>query len=121
MNLEAHAPGAAKPKAEDSGKSRYAVSGPKDNPDPHVARAAALRDAAEFGRVGILGGVDADSLDEIVSGILGGAPGGVIGGVPGGVVGGAGGLGLRGSGSRRRRDRPRPRLDWHHRHRQRLR
>ncbi|HEY3236169.1 MAG TPA: AgmX/PglI C-terminal domain-containing protein, partial [Polyangiaceae bacterium] len=33
---------------------RYAVQGPKDNPDPHIARQAALREAQEFGMIGIL-------------------------------------------------------------------
>lgn len=33
---------------------RYGVKGPKDNPDPHLARQAALRDAAEFGMIGLL-------------------------------------------------------------------
>ncbi|HEY3234983.1 MAG TPA: AgmX/PglI C-terminal domain-containing protein [Polyangiaceae bacterium] len=33
---------------------RYAVRGPKDNPDPHIARAAALYEASEFGLIGLL-------------------------------------------------------------------
>jgi hypothetical protein len=33
---------------------RYAVRGPADNPDPHLARDQALRDAAEFGIIGLL-------------------------------------------------------------------
>jgi hypothetical protein len=33
---------------------RYAIQGPKDNPDPHIARAAALREAQEFGMIGLL-------------------------------------------------------------------
>lgn len=33
---------------------RYAVQGPKDNPDPHIARQAALREAQEFGMIGLL-------------------------------------------------------------------
>jgi hypothetical protein len=33
---------------------RYAVQGPKDNQDPHLARQAALRDAMEFGMIGLL-------------------------------------------------------------------
>jgi hypothetical protein len=32
----------------------YGVRGPQDNPDPHLARQAALRDAAEFGMIGLL-------------------------------------------------------------------
>jgi hypothetical protein len=35
---------------------RYAVKGPKDNPDPHLARQAALREAQDFGMIGLLGG-----------------------------------------------------------------
>ncbi len=35
---------------------RYAVSGPADNPDPHLARAAALQEAATFGLVALLTG-----------------------------------------------------------------
>jgi hypothetical protein len=34
--------------------NRYAVAGAKDNPDPHIARQAALREAAEFGIIGLL-------------------------------------------------------------------
>jgi hypothetical protein len=34
--------------------NRYGVQGPKDNADPHIARQAALRDAAEFGMIGLL-------------------------------------------------------------------
>ena len=33
---------------------KYGVQGPKDNPDPHIARQAALREAAEFGMIGLL-------------------------------------------------------------------
>ena len=33
---------------------RYAVKGPKENPDPHLARAAALREAVDFGMIGLL-------------------------------------------------------------------
>ncbi len=33
---------------------RYGVQGPKDNPDPHLAREAALREARDFGLVGLL-------------------------------------------------------------------
>ncbi|MDI1451128.1 AgmX/PglI C-terminal domain-containing protein [Polyangium sp. 6x1] len=34
--------------------NRYGVQGPQDNADPHIARQAALRDAAEFGMIGLL-------------------------------------------------------------------
>jgi hypothetical protein len=33
---------------------RYAVQGPQDNQDPHIARQAALREAMEFGMIGLL-------------------------------------------------------------------
>jgi hypothetical protein len=33
---------------------RYAVQGPQDNPDPHIARQAALREAVEFGMIGLI-------------------------------------------------------------------
>jgi hypothetical protein len=33
---------------------RFGVQGPQDNPDPHIARQAALREAAEFGMIGLL-------------------------------------------------------------------
>ncbi len=33
---------------------RFAVQGPKDNPDPHIARQAAIREAAEFGMIGLV-------------------------------------------------------------------
>lgn len=34
--------------------NRYGVQGPADQPDPHIARQAALRDSAEFGMIGLL-------------------------------------------------------------------
>jgi len=34
--------------------NRYGARGPADSPDPHVAEQAALRDAAEFGMIGLL-------------------------------------------------------------------
>ncbi len=40
-------------RAEASADKRYAVAGPKDN-DPHIARQQALRDASEFGMIGLL-------------------------------------------------------------------
>jgi pSer/pThr/pTyr-binding forkhead associated (FHA) protein len=33
---------------------RYAVQGPQDNADPHIAKQAALREAMEFGMIGLL-------------------------------------------------------------------
>ena len=41
------------PNTKDTGK-RYGVQGPQDNPDPHLARQAALKEAAEFGMIGLL-------------------------------------------------------------------
>ncbi|HEU4412618.1 MAG TPA: AgmX/PglI C-terminal domain-containing protein, partial [Polyangiaceae bacterium] len=41
------------PTTKDTGK-RYGVQGPADNPDPHIARQAALKEAAEFGIIGLL-------------------------------------------------------------------
>ena len=34
--------------------NRYGVQGPADNPDPHIARQQSLRDASEFGMIGLL-------------------------------------------------------------------
>ncbi len=34
--------------------NKFGVQGPQDNADPHIARQAALRDAAEFGMIGLL-------------------------------------------------------------------
>ena len=39
--------------AENTGK-KYGVQGPQDNPDPHLARQAALKDAQNFGAIGLL-------------------------------------------------------------------
>ena len=33
---------------------KYGVAGPKDNPDPHLARQAALQEAAQFGMIGLI-------------------------------------------------------------------
>ncbi len=41
------------PNTKDTGK-KFAIQGPQDNVDPHVARQAALREAAEFGMIGLL-------------------------------------------------------------------
>lgn len=100
VNLDASAPGAAKPRAEDGPSARYVIKGPQDNPDPHAARAAALRDAAEFGKIGVLSAMSDQDLFDILMG-NGGVPGGVVGGVvagTGGGLGGMGGVGLRGVG-----------------------
>jgi len=42
-----------KESSKDTNK-RYAVQGPQDNQDPHLARQAALREAMEFGMIGLL-------------------------------------------------------------------
>jgi hypothetical protein len=41
------------PKVKDTG-SRFGVAGPAANVDPHIARQASLRDAQEFGMIGLL-------------------------------------------------------------------
>jgi len=41
------------PNTRDTGH-RYGVQGPKDNPDPHLAKQAALQEAAQFGMIGLL-------------------------------------------------------------------
>ncbi|MFZ5892653.1 MAG: AgmX/PglI C-terminal domain-containing protein [Myxococcota bacterium] len=48
-----------KPTAAPASK-RYEVKGPKDNPDPHLAREAARREAAEFGMIGLLNSMTGD-------------------------------------------------------------
>jgi hypothetical protein len=40
---------------------RYQIKGPIDNPDPHMARAAALQDAITFGTIGLLNSVTGDA------------------------------------------------------------
>lgn len=35
---------------------RYAVAGPKDNPDPHISRAQAIAEASTFGMISVLSG-----------------------------------------------------------------
>jgi Ca-activated chloride channel family protein len=42
-----------KPSSEAT-NNRYGVRGPKDNPDPHTARQEALKEAAEFGIIGLV-------------------------------------------------------------------
>lgn len=49
--------------SSETGK-HYTVRGPKENPDPHISRSEALRDAMDFGMIGILNsgaGGDPDS------------------------------------------------------------
>ncbi|MBW2528998.1 MAG: energy transducer TonB [Deltaproteobacteria bacterium] len=85
---------------------KYAIKGPADNADPQVARVAALRDAAEFGMVGLLNtgmGGDPDAPTAPWGGDLSigsdplSARGNMWGDGPGDSFG-AGGLGLSGIG-----------------------
>jgi hypothetical protein len=39
---------------------RYAVQGPRDNPDPHLAKERALQEAAEFGMIGLIPALTGD-------------------------------------------------------------
>lgn len=41
------------PNSRDTNK-KYGIAGPKDNKDPHLAREAALREAKDFGMIGLL-------------------------------------------------------------------
>jgi hypothetical protein len=41
------------PNTRDTGH-KYGVQGPKDNPDPHLAKQAALQEAAQFGMIGLI-------------------------------------------------------------------
>ena len=86
--------------------SHYGVAGPADNPDPHIARQAALRDAAEFGMIGLLsagagGDPKAPTAPWGRGESLGTDPLGARGNMWGDSTGesfGAGGLGLSGIG-----------------------
>jgi hypothetical protein len=86
--------------------NRYGVAGPQDNPDPHIARQAALRDAAEFGMIGLLnsgagGDPDAPTAEWGRDDSLGTDPLSARGNMWGDSIGesfGAGGLGLTGIG-----------------------
>lgn len=85
---------------------RYGVQGPEDNPDPHIARQAAMREAAEFGMIGLLnvgGGADpnAPTAPWGREDSLGNDPMSAQGNMWGDSIGdsfGAGGLGLSGVG-----------------------
>jgi hypothetical protein len=85
---------------------RFGVQGPQDNPDPHIARQAALREAAEFGMIGLLnvgGGGDpnAPTAPWGQETSLGNDPISARGNMWGDSIGdsfGAGGLGLSGVG-----------------------
>ena len=86
--------------------NRYGVQGPQDNPDPHIARQAALRDAAEFGMIGLLnsgagGDPNAPTAPWGRDDSLGNDPLSARGNMWGNDIGesfGAGGLGLSGIG-----------------------
>jgi len=85
---------------------KYGVKGPQDNPDPHIARQAALQDAREFGMIGLLNtgaGGDPDSPTAVWGrdDSLGNDPLSARGNMWGDAIGdsfGAGGLGLSGIG-----------------------
>jgi hypothetical protein len=93
------------PNTKDTNK-RFGVQGPQDNPDPHVARQAALKEAAEFGMIGLLnvgGGADpnAPTAPWGREDSLGTDPMSARGNMWGDSIGdafGAGGLGLSGVG-----------------------
>ncbi len=86
--------------------NKFGVQGPKDNADPHIARQAALRDAAEFGMIGLLnagagGDPNAPTAPWGRDDSLGNDPLSARGNMWGDAIGdsfGAGGLGLSGIG-----------------------
>lgn len=84
---------------------RYQIQGPPDNPDPHLARTAMLREATMFGTVGILNsmlaGPNAPTAlwgREEALGVDAQSANGVMWANDFGTAFGAGGLGLKGSG-----------------------
>jgi hypothetical protein len=85
---------------------RYGVQGPQDNPDPHLARQAALKEAAEFGMIGLInvsagGDPNAPTAPWGRDDSLGNDPLSARGNMWGDAIGdafGAGGLGLTGVG-----------------------
>lgn len=85
---------------------RFAVKGPADNQDPHIAKQAALRDAMEFGMIGLLnsgagGDPDAPTAPWGRDDSLGNDEKSARGNMWGDEIGdafGAGGLGLTGIG-----------------------
>jgi len=85
---------------------RYGVKGPQNNPDPHLARQAALQDARDFGMVGLLNtgaGGDPNAPTAVFGrdDSLGTDPMSARGNMWGDSIGdafGAGGLGLSGIG-----------------------
>lgn len=93
------------PNSRDANK-RFGVAGPKDNQDAHIARSAALREAAEFGMIGLLntgagGDPNAPTAAWGRDDSLGNDPISARGNMWGDSIGeafGAGGLGLSGIG-----------------------
>jgi hypothetical protein len=85
---------------------RYGVQGPQDNPDPHIARQAALKEAQEFGMIGLInvgagGDPNAPTAPWGRDDSLGNDPLSARGNMWGDAIGdafGAGGLGLSGVG-----------------------
>jgi hypothetical protein len=86
--------------------NRYGVQGPKDNPDPHLAKQAAMQEAAQFGMIGLIatmGGGDPNAptapwgRDESLGQDEKSARGNMFGDQIGDAFG-AGGLGLSGVG-----------------------
>jgi hypothetical protein len=85
---------------------RFGIQGPMDNPDPHIARTGALREAAEFGLIGLLksgtgGDPSAPTAPWGRDDSLGNDPISARGNMWGDAIGdsiGAGGLGLSGIG-----------------------
>src|SRR5207245_4087280 len=85
---------------------RFGVQGPQDNADPHIARQAALKEAAEFGMIGLLntgagGDPNAPTAPWGREESLGNDPLSARGNMWGDSIGdsfGAGGLGLSGVG-----------------------
>jgi len=81
----------------------YGLKGPKDNPDPHLAKMLAEENAAKAGVLGILKANDGSHLASIFGrdSALGNDAENVLGGLVGTQIGeayGVGGLGLVGSG-----------------------
>jgi len=98
------APSRGNPSASKTNQ-RYAVAGPQDNPDPHLARLAALRDAADFGIVGLVGANAGDPNAPVApwgrEDVLGNDPTSARGNMWGDAIGdsfGLDGLGLTGVG-----------------------
>ena len=81
---------------------RFGVQGPKDNPDPHPQRQAALREAAEFGIIGLVSPTAERETESSAARAKGDTRGrGALGNAWGADIGdalGAGGIGLSGIG-----------------------